>query len=49
MIDVPKELNAEQAEAVEALAKTLDGDPRAGLFESAGASAKAGNDDAEGS
>jgi len=36
-------------EAVEALAKTLDGDPRAGLFESAGASAKAGNDDAEGS
>jgi molecular chaperone DnaJ len=49
LIDVPKELNAEQAEAVEALAKTLDGDPRAGLFEGVGASAKAGNDDAEGS
>jgi molecular chaperone DnaJ len=49
MIDVPKELNAEQAEAVDALAKTLDGDPRAGLFEGAGTSAKAGNDDAEGS
>ena len=49
MIDVPKELNAEQAEAVDALAKTLDGDPRAGLFEGVGASAKAGNDDAEGS
>ena len=33
VIDVPEELNDEQAEAVEALAKTLDGDPRARLFE----------------
>jgi molecular chaperone DnaJ len=40
LIDVPKELNAEQADAVEALAKTLDGaDPRAGLFDGAGAGA----------
>ena len=39
LIDVPKELNTEQTEAVEALAKTLDGDPRAGLFEGAGAGA----------
>ncbi len=39
LIDVPKELNTEQTEAVEALAKTLDGDPRAGLFDGAGAGA----------
>jgi molecular chaperone DnaJ len=49
LIDVPKELSEEQADAVEALAKTLDGNPRAGLFEGAGAGAKAGNDGAEGS
>jgi len=42
LIDVPKELSAEQADAVEALAKALDGvDPRAGLFEGAGASQEA--------
>ena len=42
LIDVPKELNEEQAQAVDALAKTLDGaDPRAGLFEGAGASQEA--------
>jgi molecular chaperone DnaJ len=42
LIDVPKELNDEQAQAVDALAKTLDGaDPRAGLFEGAGASQEA--------
>ncbi len=42
LIDVPKELNEEQAEAVEVLAKTLDGaDPRARLFEGAGASQEA--------
>jgi molecular chaperone DnaJ len=41
LIDVPKELNEEQENAVEALAKTLDGDPRAGLFEAAGASQEA--------
>jgi molecular chaperone DnaJ len=39
LIDVPKELSAEQADAVEAFAKTLDGvDPRARLFEAAGSS-----------
>ena len=42
LIDVPKELSDEQAQAVDALAKTLDGaDPRAGLFEGAGASQEA--------
>jgi len=46
LIDVPKELSDEQAQAVDALAKTLDGaDPRAGLF----AGAQAGHDGAEGS
>jgi molecular chaperone DnaJ len=46
LIDVPKELSEEQAQAVDALAKTLDGaDPRAGLFEGA----QAGHDGAEGS
>jgi molecular chaperone DnaJ len=37
LIDVPKQLSEEQQDAVEALAKTLDGDPRAGLFEASGA------------
>ena len=32
MIDVPKQLSKEQREAVEALSKTINGDPRAGLF-----------------
>ena len=42
VIDVPKELSEEQAQAVDALAKTLDGaDPRAGLFEGAGSSREA--------
>jgi molecular chaperone DnaJ len=42
LIDVPQELNAEQADAVDALAKTLDGaDPRAGLFEASGSSQEA--------
>jgi molecular chaperone DnaJ len=39
LIDVPKELNEEQENAVEALAKTLNGDPRARLFDGAGAGA----------
>jgi molecular chaperone DnaJ len=44
LIDVPKELSAEQADAVEAFAKTLDGaDPRARLFEAAGSSQAAGS------
>lgn len=33
VIDVPSELTAAQSEAVDALAQTLDGDPRASLFE----------------
>jgi molecular chaperone DnaJ len=32
VIDVPKELSDEQREAVEALSKTMQGDPRGGLF-----------------
>jgi molecular chaperone DnaJ len=35
VIDVPQKLNKEQQKAVEELSKTLDGDPRAGLFEAA--------------
>jgi molecular chaperone DnaJ len=45
LIDVPDQLNEEQADAVEALAKTLDGNPRARLFDGA----QAGHDGAEGS
>jgi molecular chaperone DnaJ len=48
LIDVPKDLNAEQADAVDALAKALDGaDPRARLFEGAGAGAGAAKDSSE--
>ena len=39
MIDVPEKLSKEQEQAVDALAKTLDGDPRAGLFENGAAGA----------
>ena len=35
MIDVPAELSKEQKEAVEALSKTINGDPRAELFAAA--------------
>ncbi len=35
VIDVPHDLSEEQQKAVEELSKTLDGDPRAGLFEAA--------------
>jgi molecular chaperone DnaJ len=35
VIDVPRDLSKEQQAAVEELSKTLDGDPRAGLFEAA--------------
>jgi molecular chaperone DnaJ len=37
VIDVPKELSKEQQEAVEALSKTMGGDPRASLFPNGGA------------
>src|SRR5439155_11519612 len=33
VIDVPEHLSEEQQQAVEALSKTMDGNPRAGLFE----------------
>jgi molecular chaperone DnaJ len=39
-IDVPEELSEEQRKAVEALSKTMNGDPRARLFEQPSASAK---------
>ena len=42
VIDVPDQLSDEQREAVEALSKSLPGDPRAGLF-AEGASAQAAN------
>ena len=44
VIDVPEKLSQEQQDAVEALSKTLDGNPRAGLFENGAqrASTKAG-------
>jgi molecular chaperone DnaJ len=38
VIDVPKELSKEQLQAVEALSKTMGGDPRAQLFPNGGAS-----------
>jgi molecular chaperone DnaJ len=38
LIDVPDQLNEEQADAVEALAKTLNGNPRERLFEATGSS-----------
>jgi molecular chaperone DnaJ len=37
VLDVPQELNGEQQKAVEALSKVMNGDPRAQLFEKAGA------------
>jgi molecular chaperone DnaJ len=43
LIDVPEQLNEEQQGAVEALAKTLDGNPRARLFQDA----QAGHGNAE--
>ena len=33
VIDVPEHLNSEQEQAIEALSKTMEGDPRARLFE----------------
>jgi molecular chaperone DnaJ len=50
LIDVPKDLSDEQSQAVDALAKTLDGiDPRAGLFQGAGAAAAEGAAEGAGS
>jgi molecular chaperone DnaJ len=45
LIDVPEKLSSEQSEAVDALAKAMNGNPRARLFEGA----QAGHDGAEGS
>ncbi len=39
LLDVPDSLTEAQQSAVDALAETMNGDPRAGLFEQAGASA----------
>jgi molecular chaperone DnaJ len=47
LIDVPEELNSEQSEAVDALAKVMNGNPRARLFEGAQAGAQAGRDGGE--
>ncbi len=47
VIDVPKDLSKEQESAIDELSKTLDGDPRAGLFgngSAAGAAAKNAGD-----
>jgi molecular chaperone DnaJ len=38
LIDVPKELSEEQQSAVEALAKTLNGNPRERLFQASASS-----------
>jgi molecular chaperone DnaJ len=43
VIDVPKHLSKEQQDAVDALSRTMEGDPRSGLFPN-GASAGAGAD-----
>jgi hypothetical protein len=45
VIDVPSTLSAEQDEAVERLAKTMNGNPRASLFTGSGqAQSSAGAD-----
>ena len=43
-LDVPEELSGEQQKAVEALSKTMNGNPRARLFENAGAGASGAAD-----
>jgi molecular chaperone DnaJ len=42
VIDVPQNLSKEQESAIEELSKTLDGDPRAGLFEKNGSASGTG-------
>jgi len=49
LIDVPEQLNEEQAGAVEALAKTLNGNPRARLFEASGTGGTGGSSSEEAS
>ena len=41
VIDVPEQLNEEQQQAVDALSKAIDGDPRARLFATARAEPRA--------
>jgi molecular chaperone DnaJ len=50
VIDVPEKLDAKQREAVEALSKVMNGDPRARLFanSSSAASSSAGGERGEG-
>ncbi len=47
LIDVPKELSSEQSEAVEALSKVMNGDPRARLFASGSSPGGAGGTTAD--
>jgi len=44
VIDVPSKLTKEQAQAVETLAATMNGDPRSRLFTASGAGAREGGD-----
>ncbi len=46
VIDVPQKLSKEQESAVEQLSKTLDGDPRAGLFGNGSAAHENANEEA---
>ena len=45
VIDVPQNLSKEQESAIDELSKTLDGDPRAGLFQNGSGAAHAGGSD----
>jgi len=45
LIDVPDHLSAEQEQAIEALSKTFDGDPRAALFPNGTRGARGGGSD----
>ena len=47
VIDVPQNLSKEQESAIEELSKTLDGDPRAGLFANNGAASRKDAADAD--
>jgi len=51
VIDVPKDLNKDQQEAVEELSKAFNGDPRAGLFAASAStrSASEAKEDGDGS
>jgi DnaJ-class molecular chaperone len=46
VIDVPKDLSAEQQQALDVLSKTMDSDPRKGLFENGAKAAGAAGEPA---